>query len=72
MRWDAGSMTAEQIARAFHRSYESLAPSFGYETREESAVEWEDVPQNNRDLMIATVQLLLDMGVIVPGVGVDR
>lgn len=40
-------------ARAFHEAYERLAPSFGYETRKESAVPWEDVPANNRDLMTA-------------------
>ena len=45
----------EAIARAFHEAYERLAPQFGYRTREASAVPWEDVPQANRDLMVATV-----------------
>lgn len=40
-------------AQAFHEAYERLAPSFGYETRKESAVPWEDVPENNRALMTA-------------------
>ena len=44
----------EFIARAFHEAYERLAPQFGYRTREASAVPWEDVPQANRDLMVAT------------------
>lgn len=45
----------EAVARAFHEAYERLAPQFGYRTREASAVPWEDVPQANRDLMVATV-----------------
>lgn len=58
---------AEAIARAFHEAYERLAPGHGYETREASAVPWEDVPQENRALMIATVTSLLDNDVIRPG-----
>lgn len=46
---------AEEIAKAFHLAYERLAPLFGYATREASAVPWEEVPNNNRELMIATV-----------------
>lgn len=45
---------AAELARAFHATYERLAPSFGYTTRKESAVAWEDVPKNNRDLMVKT------------------
>jgi hypothetical protein len=55
----------EFIARRFHEMYERLAPSFGYETREATAVPWEDVPQGNRSLMIAVVQALLDEGTIL-------
>jgi hypothetical protein len=43
----------ESIARAFHETYERLAPSFGYETREASAKPWGQVPENNRALMTA-------------------
>ena len=45
--------SAEQIARAFHETYERLAPTFGYETRKASAVAWKDVPEPNKGLMIA-------------------
>jgi hypothetical protein len=55
---------AEEIACAFHTTYEALAPMHGYETRPESAVEWEYLPEANRLLMIDTVQGLLDNGVI--------
>jgi hypothetical protein len=58
-------VTAEQIAAAFHEAYERLAPDHGYETRRESAVPWEEVPERNRDLMVAVVQDLLDRQVIV-------
>jgi hypothetical protein len=55
---------ARQIAREFHEAYEDLAPAFGYRTRAESAVPWEDVPSGNRGLMVATVTRLLERGVI--------
>lgn len=43
----------EVLARFFHEAYERLAPIYGYETRRESAVPWEDVPEQNRLLMTA-------------------
>jgi hypothetical protein len=46
------------LARRFHEVYEELAPTFGYETRRESAVAWEDVPQANRHLMIAVAAVI--------------
>jgi hypothetical protein len=46
-------MTPEDLARLFHTTYERLAPSFGYETRRESAKPWDEVPDQNRRLMIA-------------------
>lgn len=55
---------AEVIARAFHESYERLAPAYGYETRKESAVPWEDVPETNRNLMTSVVHDLLSKEVI--------
>jgi hypothetical protein len=54
----------EPIAEAFHRTYERLAPDHNYETREQSAKPWRDVPANNRALMIAVVAALLEEGVI--------
>lgn len=57
---------AELIARAFHESYERLAPEYGYKTREASAKPWDEVPEQNRNLMVAVVQDLLDEGVIPP------
>ena len=58
---------AEEIARAFHETYENFAPNYGYKTREASAVPWNDVPKQNKDLMIAVVAELVDQGVIEPG-----
>lgn len=48
-------LTEEQIARRFHEAYERLAPEHGYKTRDATAVPWDQVPDNNRALMIATV-----------------
>jgi hypothetical protein len=50
----------EQVAKLFHETYERLAPEFGYRTREASAVPWEDVPAENRALMVATCREVLD------------
>lgn len=52
---DLSPETAEAIARAFHENYERLAPEYDYKTREASAVPWADVPEQNRQLMVATV-----------------
>ena len=41
------------LARRFHELYEDIAPSFSYETRPETRVPWEELPQANRFLMIA-------------------
>lgn len=54
---------AEALAKRFHETYERLAPRFGYETREASAKPWSDVPEQNRSLMIAVCQELIDDGV---------
>lgn len=58
---------AHNVARAFHEMYEELAPTYGYETRRESAVAWEDLPESNKLLMVGVVAKLLDKGVIQNG-----
>lgn len=50
---------ARRVAHLFHETYERLAPEYGYETREASAKPWDEVPSNNRLLMIATVDHVL-------------
>jgi hypothetical protein len=45
----------EALARKFHEVYERLAPSFGYETRHESAKPWEEIPEAVRALTRAVV-----------------
>lgn len=52
-------MVAEDLARQFHETYERLAPEYSYQTRKASAVPWEDVPENNKRLMIATCAAIL-------------
>lgn len=49
---------SEQLAKLFHETYERLAPNFGYETRKDSAVPWEDVPARNKHLMIAVAEIV--------------
>ena len=53
-------MTAEQLAQRFHETYERLAPDFGYKTREASAKPWAEVPENNRNLMVAVCKEILE------------
>jgi len=43
----------ESMAKFFHETYERMAPDYEYETRKESAVPWDEVPENNKRLMIA-------------------
>jgi hypothetical protein len=55
------------IARAFHDRYEALSGQHGWETQERTRVAWEDLPEENRSLMIAVVRELLRDGVIAVG-----
>ena len=52
-------VSAEALAKRFHEAYERLAPQYGYKTRKESAVEWKDVPTDNKNLMIAVCSEIL-------------
>ncbi len=52
-------MQAENLARFFHTTYEALAPQFNYQTRKASAVPWQDVPENNKRLMIAVAEQVI-------------
>jgi hypothetical protein len=57
-------ITPDVLAQEFHETYERLAPLHGYETRQESAKPWEDVPENNKNLMRAVCAELLDRYII--------
>ena len=52
-------LTPESLARKFHETYERLAPAHGYETRKASAVPWDDVPTQNKELMIAVCREII-------------
>lgn len=49
-------MTAEELAELFHTTYEALAPQYHYKTRQDTAVPWGAVPDDNKQLMIAVAQ----------------
>lgn len=53
-------MTAEELAQLFHETYERLAPSFRYKTREASAKPWAEVPEQNKKLMTAVCEEVMD------------
>lgn len=52
-------LDSDTLARKFHEKYETLAPKFGYETRKESSKPWEEVPENNKLLMRAVCEEIL-------------
>lgn len=52
-------ISEEAIAGRFHETYEMLAPRFGYRTNRATAVVWESVPEDNRQLMIETVRVVV-------------
>jgi hypothetical protein len=55
---------ASMLAQQFHETYERLAPQHGYKTRKASAVPWRDVPEQNRNLMVAVCAHLIETGVV--------
>ena len=52
-------MNEVQLAGLFHRTYERLAPAFGYRTRKGSRVEFAALDKRHKALMIATCQTVL-------------
>lgn len=57
---------ASIIAKEFHETYELFAPAINWQTQEKSRVPWEDLPWENRSLMMVVVLELLARGVIRP------
>jgi len=55
------NIEAQRLAERFHETYERRAADFGYKTRGESAVPWDNVPLANKALMIATCAELLSL-----------
>ena len=49
----------EKLAKVFHDAYERLAPVYQYATRPESALPWDDVKPNLRELMMATCDAII-------------
>ena len=47
-------LMAYQLAERFYEVYERLASQFDYETREETAVPWAQVPEQNRLFMLSS------------------
>ena len=59
----SAGLSAVALAKRFHETYEYLAPKFNYNTREESASPWDEVPEANKKLMIATCAEILKQGI---------
>lgn len=59
-RLDLPDSETVALAKRFHSWYEVLAPKYDYKTRSESAVPWDELPKNNRTLMVAVCRQILD------------
>lgn len=59
------------IARWFHEEYEHLAPMYGWHTQEASRVAWDDLPDNQRRLMVHVVGNMLAARVVHARAGND-
>jgi hypothetical protein len=64
--------TAEIIAKRFHEVYEDLAPTMGWETQERSRKSWEQLPIENKWLMVKVVEQLMEEKVIYKGRGLKE
>ena len=53
-------ITSDDLAKFFHDTYERLAPEYSYKTKKETAVDWDKVPENNKNLMKAVAQEVID------------
>jgi hypothetical protein len=51
--------TAEDLAKQLHDSYEACAKAVGWETQESCRVEFQDLPEANKKVMIAQGHLIL-------------
>lgn len=56
----------EKVARAFHDEYEAWAQAKGWETQETTRTGFDDLPAENRETMLATVQSLIDRRIVIP------
>lgn len=58
---------SELIAKRFHEVYEELAPTMGWETQERSRKTWEELPIENKWLMVKVVEQLMEEKIIYKG-----
>jgi hypothetical protein len=66
-------VSAEELARLFHHYEGALSEDFRGPHNEDASLSWEQVPRNERELMIAAARLtLLDLGTPVEKEPVDR
>lgn len=58
---------SELIAKRFHEVYEDLTPTMGLETQERSRKTWEELPIENKWLMVKVVEQLMEEKIIYKG-----
>ena len=52
-------LTAEQLAKEFHNTYENFAENNGWKTQKDCRVKFDDLPDKNKETMIDTCQHIL-------------
>ena len=66
-------VSAEELAKLFHHYEAALFEDFHGLRKEDTSLAWEQMPQNERELMIAAARLtLLDLGAPAEKEPVDR
>ena len=53
----------DSLARMFHDSYERIAKEVGWKTQESCKVEFDDLPEENKQVMLRTVGEVVDNGI---------
>jgi hypothetical protein len=66
-------VSAEELARLFHHYQGALSEDFQAVPKEATPQSWEEVPQDERKLMVAAARLaLLELGTAAKQAPVDR
>ena len=67
---EALEVDPEALARLFHEVYEAQAPMFGYETKPETRCAWEEMPEDNKQLMVSVCRRIV--GVLKAQAALDK
>lgn len=52
--------SAQETARYFHDTYERMSPHYGFVTNQEDRIDWMELPERRRKLLIETCRQMLE------------